>query len=69
MSLATEGRAAEQRWFAALFCPRLAYVRPTESGFDWEVRAADGVLLGLFRSREIALCAARRRDYETVSTH
>jgi hypothetical protein len=33
------------------------------------VHAADGTLLGVFASREVALVAARRRDYDAVSAH
>lgn len=61
--------AAARRWFAELGGPHLTYVRPAETGSQWEVRAANGVLLGVFGSREIALCAARRRGYEAVTAH
>jgi hypothetical protein len=64
-----ELRQAEERWFTSLFCPRLAYVRPTDNGMQWEVRAADGELLGRFTTRETALCAARRGDYDAVTAH
>jgi hypothetical protein len=60
---------AARRWFAQLGGPYLTYVRPEPSGESWELRRADGALLGIFASREIALCAARRRGYEAVSAH
>jgi hypothetical protein len=60
---------AARRWFAQLGGPQLAYVRPDPSGEFWELRGADGALIGLFRNREIALCGARRHGYEPVTAH
>jgi hypothetical protein len=65
----TPAEAAAQRWFAELGGPHLIYVRPADATGLWEVHAADGALLGIFRTREIALCAARRRGYEAVTAH
>lgn len=65
----TTAEIAARRWFAELGTPDLAYVRPAEASSRWEVRAANGLLLGVFSCREIALCAARRRGYEVVTAH
>jgi hypothetical protein len=65
----TPAEGVVQRWFAQLGGPYLAYVRSDAVGGFWQVRGADGTLLGLFKSREIALCAARRRGYEAVTAH
>jgi hypothetical protein len=66
---ATPAEIAAQRWLAELGGPNLTYVRAASVEGLWEVHAADGALLGLFRTREVAFCAARRRGYEALSVH
>jgi hypothetical protein len=65
----TPAAIAARRWFAELGGPHLVFVRADDSGEFWELRGADGTLIGLFRDRELALCAARRRGYDPVATH
>lgn len=65
----TAAEIAAQRWFEQLGGPHLTYVRTDAGGEFWELRGADGTLLGLFKNREIALCAARQRGFEPVTAH
>lgn len=65
----TPAAIAARRWFAELGGPHLAYVRPDTGSEFWELRGADGTLIGVFRSREIAVIAARGRGYDPVTAH
>jgi hypothetical protein len=65
----TPAAIAARRWFAELGGPQLVYVRADLGSEFWELRGADGTLIGVFTNREIALCAARRRGYEPVMAH
>jgi len=69
ISEASPAEIATQRWFAQLGGPQLTYIRPERGGEFWELRGADGTLMGLFKTREIALCAVRQRGYEPVTAH
>ena len=57
--------------FAMLGAPQLAYVAPitTEQGEGFGIHAANGNLLAVLRSRELAFATARQNDLEAVSVH
>ncbi len=57
--------------FAALGAPNLAFVGPveTERGRAFGIHAADGKLLAVAASRELAFAAARQHDLEPVGVH
>jgi len=57
--------------FANMGAPHLAYVAPmtTEQGLVFGIHAANGNLLGVVKSRELAFAAARQNDLEPVSVH
>ena len=55
--------------FAMLGAPQLAYVGPvkTEQGEGFGIHSANGNLLGVVASRELAFAAARQHELEPVS--
>ncbi|MEM7123417.1 MAG: DUF1150 family protein [Pseudomonadota bacterium] len=55
--------------FAKMGAPHLAYVAPveTEQGKAYGIHGADGSLLAVVESRELAFVAARQNDLEPVS--
>lgn len=57
--------------FLALGVPTLAYVKASDidgtQGFS--IHAADGRMLGIAPTRELAFAAARQNDLEPVSVH
>ena len=55
--------------FAKMGAPHLAYVAPvkTEQGLAYGIHAADGNLLAVVESRQLAFVAARQNDLEPVS--
>lgn len=57
--------------FANMGAPHLAYVAPvkTERGLAFGIHAANGSLLGVVESRELAFVAARQNDLEPVNVH
>ena len=57
--------------FAMLGAPLLAYVAPVsgEQGRGFGIFAANGNLLGVVASRELAFAAARQNELEPVSVH
>ncbi len=57
--------------FAMMGTPRLAYIGPvsTEQGEGFGIHAANGNLLGVVASRELAFAAARQHELEPVSVH
>lgn len=57
--------------FAMMGSPHLAYIAPvmTDEGPGFGIHAANGNLLGVLRSRELAFAAARQNDLEPVSVH
>ena len=57
--------------FAAMGAPHMAYVVPvvTDQGGGFGIHAADGKLLGVLASRELAFAAARQNELEPVSVH
>jgi hypothetical protein len=57
--------------FANMGAPHLAYVAPmtTDNGPAYGIHAANGNLLGVLKSRELAFAAARQNDLEPVSVH
>ena len=57
--------------FANMGAPHLAYVAPmtTEHGPVFGIHAANGNLLGVVKSRDVAFAAARQNDLEPVSVH
>jgi len=57
--------------FAMLGAPHLAYVSPivTDAGSGFGIHAANGNLLAVLRSRDLAFAAARQNDLEPVSVH
>jgi hypothetical protein len=57
--------------FANMGAPHLAYVAPmaTDEGPAFGIHAANGNLLGVVRSRDLAFAAARQNDLEPVSVH
>lgn len=64
-------RALTPEAFAMLGAPQLAYVAPvaTEQGHGFGLHAANGNLLAVLRSRELAFATARQNDLEAVSVH
>ena len=57
--------------FAMLGAPQLAYVAPvvTQQGPGFGLYAANGNLLALLRSRELAFATAKQNDLEAVPVH
>ena len=57
--------------FLMLGAPQLAYVAPVagEQGQGFGIFAANGNLLGVVASRELAFAAARQHELEAVSVH
>jgi hypothetical protein len=57
--------------FAMMGAPHLAYVGPveTEAGRGFGIHAANGSLLAVVRSRELAFATARQNELEPVSVH
>ena len=57
--------------FANMGAPHLAYVAPvkTDEVEGYGIHAANGNLLGVVKSRELAFAAARQNDLEPVSVH
>ncbi len=57
--------------FANMGAPHLAYIAPvkTEQVEGWGIHAANGNLLGVLESRELAFIAARQNDLEPVSAN
>ena len=57
--------------FANMGAPHLAYVAPmtTDNGPAYGIHAANGNLLGVLKTRELAFAAARQNDLEPVSVH
>lgn len=57
--------------FAMLGAPQLAYVAPVhgEQGKGFGIFAANGNLLGVVASRELAFAAAKQNELEPVSVH
>ena len=57
--------------FAMLGAPQLAYVAPVtgEQGKGFGIFAANGNLLGVVASRDLAFAAARQNELEPVSVH
>lgn len=57
--------------FAMLGAPQLAYVAPIEreQGKGFGIFAANGNLLGVVATRELAFAAARQNELEAVSVH
>ncbi len=51
--------------------PHLAYIAPvqTDDGQAFAIHAANGNLLGVVESRELAFAAARENDMVPVSVH
>jgi hypothetical protein len=64
-------RALTPEAFAMLGAPQLAYVAPiaTEQGHGFAIHAANGNLLAVLRSRELAFATAKQNDLEAVSVH
>jgi len=57
--------------FAMLGAPQLAYVAPVtgEQGTGFGIFAANGNLLGVVASRDLAFAAAKQHELEAVSVH
>ncbi len=57
--------------FLALGAPTLAYVRASDiNGTDgFAIHGADGRVLGIAPTRDLAFAAARQHDLEPVSVH
>ena len=55
--------------FANMGSPQLAYISPvsTEQGEGYGIHAANGNLLAVLASRELAFAAARQHELEPVS--
>ncbi len=55
--------------FANMGAPQLAYISPvsTEQGQGFGIHAANGNLLAVLASRELAFAAARQHELEPVS--
>ncbi|MDA1072624.1 MAG: DUF1150 family protein [Proteobacteria bacterium] len=64
-------RSLSPEAFAMLGGPQLAYVAPVtgEQGKGFGIFAANGNLLGVVASRELAFAAARQHELEAVSVH
>lgn len=57
--------------FAMMGTPHLAYIGPveTEAGLGFGIHAANGSLLAVVKTRELAFATARQNDLEPVSVH
>ena len=57
--------------FALLGAPSLAFIGPveTDGGRAFGIHAANGKLLAVMPSRDLAFAAARRNDLEPVDVH
>ena len=64
-------RSLTSEAFAMLGAPQLAYVAPvdTPQGAGFGLYAANGNLLAVLRSRELAFATARQNDLEAVPVH
>ena len=57
--------------FANMGAPHMAYIAPVknEQVEGWGIYAANGNLMGVLKTREIAFAAARQNDLEPLSVH